>query len=226
MFAFGGWPLFATYLAIMGIGAVSLLRAIKRTKEFDPVLVVLTVTWVGYQLQSIISINQIGLAIWGWTLTGAAVSYERLTRYERQEGSNSKKKTIGNPMQNSKAVLCATAFGLIGLLLALPPLVSDTKWRSAQVSRSAANIEATMASSYFNPQNTMRYLTNIQDLEKSNLPDLAHKYAVRAVVWNSESYDLWRILYLIRNSTAEEKTLALENMRRLDPLNPDVTSIK
>jgi len=226
MFAFGGWPLFTTYLVIMGIGAVSLLRSIKRTKQFDPVLVVLITAWVGYQLQSIISINQIGLAIWGWTLTGAAIAYERLTRNEQQEESNSKKKSVGNPVQNSKAVLFAAAFGLIGLLLALPPLVSDTKWRSAQVSRSVQNIEATMVSTYFNPQTSMRYLTNIQDLEQSNLPDLAHKYALQAVAWNSESYDLWRILYLIRNSTAEEKALALENMKRLDPLNPDVTSIK
>jgi hypothetical protein len=33
-------------------------------------------------------------------------------------------------------------------------------------------------------------------------------------------------LYLIRDSTAQEKELARENMKRLDPLNPDVTSIK
>jgi hypothetical protein len=226
MFAFGGWPLFITYLVIMGFGALSLLRSIKRIQRFDPVLVVITTAWVGYQLQSIISINQIGLAIWGWTLTGAAIAYERMTRNELEEESNSKKKTVGYPAQNSKAVLFATALGLIGLLLALPPLVSDTKWRSAQVSRSVQNIEATMVSTYFNPQTSMRYLTNIQDLEQSNLPDLAHKYALQAVAWNSESYDLWRILYLIRNSTAEEKSLALENMNRLDPLNPDVTSIK
>jgi hypothetical protein len=83
-----------------------------------------------------------------------------------------------------------------------------------------------MVSSYFNPQNSMKFLTNIQELEQSNLPDLAHEYALQAVKWNSESYDLWRILYLIRNSTPAEKEKALLNMKRLDPLNPDVTAIK
>ena len=67
---------------------------------------------------------------------------------------------------------------------------------------------------------------NIQQLESSNLFDLSHKYALEAVKWNPESYDLWRILYFIKNSSAQEKALALENMKRLDPLNPDVTSIK
>jgi hypothetical protein len=226
MFAFGGWPLFVSYLAIMVIGAVSLLRAIKCTKHFDPVLVILTTAWVGYQLQSIISINQIGLAIWGWILTGAAIAYERMTRSNQQQSTTTNKRVSSNPAQNSKAVLFATAFGLIGLMLALPPLVSDAKWRSAQLSRSVQNIEATMVPSYFNPQTSTRYLSNIQSLEESNLSDLAHKYALEAVAWNPQSYDLWRILYFIRNSTTEERALALENMKRLDPLNPDVASAK
>jgi hypothetical protein len=226
MLAFGGWPLFVTYVAIMFTGALSLLRAIKRTKQFEPILVVLTTAWVGYQLQSIISINQIGLAIWGWIITGAAISYERNTRFEQQVDASTKKRGHSNLTQNSKAVLFATVFGLIGLILALPPLVSDAKWRSAQLSRSVQNIEATMEPAFFNPQTSTRYLTNIQSLEESNLPDLAHKYALQAAAWNPESYDIWRILYLIRNSTTQEKSQALENMKRLDPLNPDVTSVK
>ena len=224
MFAFGGWPLFISYLAIMVFGAISLLRAINRTKQYDPVLVVLTTAWAGYQLQSVISINQIGLAIWGWVLTGAAIAYERSTRFDHPLATGMKKKSNGNVVQNSKAILFATAFGLIGLVLALPPLVSDTKLRSAQISRSVQNIEATMMPSYFNPQTSIKYLNNIQAFEESNLSDLAHKYALQGVAWNPESYDMWRAVYLIRNSTPEEKAQAIKNMKRLDPLNPDVTT--
>ena len=75
-----------------------------------------------------------------------------------------------------------------------------------------------------NPQNSMKYMTNIQILERSNFPELSHKYALQAVKWNPESFELWKLLYLVKNSTAEDKALALENMKRLDPLNPDVTS--
>jgi hypothetical protein len=83
-----------------------------------------------------------------------------------------------------------------------------------------------MQATYFNPQNSMKYLTNIQTLEQSSLFELSHKYALEAVRWNPEAFELWKVLYLIRDSTAAEKVLALENMKRLDPLNPDVTSIK
>ena len=81
-----------------------------------------------------------------------------------------------------------------------------------------------MTSSYFNPPNSMKYLTTIQTLEGSQLYEQAHKYALEAVKWNPDAFELWKVLYLIKNSTHAEKDLALKNMKRLDPLNPDVTS--
>ncbi len=230
MFAFGGWPLFIAYLLIMGSGGWALLKTIFRVKSYDPVLTVLTTAWFGYQLQSIISINQIGLAIWGWVLTGAAIAYERITRLEatapnppmeKNKNSNFKRK---DESQQMKAVLVSSSFGLVGLLVALPPFTADSQWRNAQVAQSVEALEASMQSSYFNPPNSMKYMTNIQTLEQSNFPDLAHKYAQEAVKWNPESFELWKVLYLVRNSTQDEKSIALENMKRLDPLNPDVTS--
>ena len=41
---------------------------------------------------------------------------------------------------------------------------------------------------------------------------------------DQDNFDLWKVFYLIQASTTEEKALALENMKRLDPLNPDVTA--
>jgi hypothetical protein len=230
MFAFGGWPMFVTYLLIMGSGGFALLRAILRTRSYDPVLTVLTTAWFGYQLQSIISINQIGLAIWGWVLTGAAVAYERVTRGEGVASNHTVDKArTKNHKKNAeseqiKSLLLSGAFGIAGLLIAIPPFAADVKWRNAQVERSLEALEETMKNSYFNPPNSMKYMTNIQTLEQSNLPDLAHKYALEAVKWNPEAFELWKVLYLVTNSTAQEKQLAFENMKRLDPLNPNVTS--
>lgn len=225
MFAFGGWPLFIAYLSIMALGGLSLVRSIKRTKNFDPILVVLTVAWVGYQLQSIISINQIGLAIWGWTLTGTAIAFERSTRTKIQDEKLSRRNSKIDSGQNSTAVLAGTVLGLMGLILALPPLVSDSNWRSSQVARTVQKVEESMRPGYFNPQNSMKYLTNIQTLESSGFFELSHRYALEATKWSTESFDLWKVLYLVKNSTPTEKDLALKNMRRLDPLNPDVTSL-
>jgi hypothetical protein len=229
MFAFGGWPLLLTYILIMGFAALASVRLIIRKKTYDPILAVLVTAWVGYQVQSIISINQIGLAVWGWLLSGALIAYERSTRSEAIEPiqrSSQTSKKLQNQALQPQLFLIALTGGVVGLLIALPPLTADAKWRSAQLARTVPALEASMEASYFNPQNSTMYLTNIQTLEQSNLFSLSHKYALEAVKWNPETFDLWKILYLVRDSTVEEKAVALENMKRLDPLNPDVTSMQ
>jgi O-antigen ligase len=79
-FASGGWPLLLSYLAILVISFIALVKVTLRSRTYDPKFVAIASIWLCYQLQSIISINQIGLAIWGWVLSGALVAYERVTR--------------------------------------------------------------------------------------------------------------------------------------------------
>ncbi len=228
MFAFGGWPLFISYIGIMCLGGWALIKTILRSKQYDPILVVIATVWVGYQAQSIISINQIGVAIWGWVLTGVAISYERITRISIDDKVEIRFQKNSNKDADAyaKSLVSAAILGIIGLIIALPPFLADSKWRASQVSRDLNSLESTMNKSFFNPGHINKYLVNIQILEQSNYPDVARKYALEAVSWNPEAYDLWRILFLISGSTPEEKNLAIENMKRLDPLNPDVTSTK
>jgi O-antigen ligase len=80
IFAFGGLPLLIFYLAIMGTVLHSIIRHALRSQAFDYVFVSLVGAWLCFQLQSVISINQIGLAVWGWVLGAAIVSYERIKR--------------------------------------------------------------------------------------------------------------------------------------------------
>lgn len=227
MFAFGGFPLLLSYLIIIGLVSISIIRITFRSREFDPIFVALVVAWVGYQVQSIISINQIGLAVWGWLLSGSLIAYEKSTKPGTPENSPSQSKSKGNrsPNQNLHLSMVATFGALIGAIVAAPPLVADSKWRSAQVTQSLPKTEASMVESYFNPLNTTKYLVNIQTLESSQLFDLSHRYALEAVHWNEDVFELWKTLYFLRNTTLAEKQLALSNMKRLDPLNPDVTAL-
>jgi len=92
------------------------------------------------------------------------------------------------------------------------------------LARTLPALEETMNASYFNPPNSMKYLQNIQTLEQSNLPELSRKYALEATKWNPDTFDFWKALYSIKDSTESEKALALQNMKRLDPLNPELTN--
>ena len=228
MFAFGGWPLFIAYLMVMATSLKAAFVIIRKMKSYDAVGVGLITAWVCYQVQSIISINQIGLAIWGWVLSGSLIAYSKFIPGPTPPSDKtlgSSKKTVTKPIELKPiSMLYATVFGLIGLLISLPPVSGDAKLRTAQVSRNAMELEKTMVPSFFNPLNSQKFVLNIQAFEGSGLYELSHKYALNAVEWNPEAYDLWRLLYLIRNSTPAEKELAVTNMKRLDPLNPDVTA--
>jgi hypothetical protein len=180
-------------------------------------------------LQSIISINQIGLAVWGWLFGGALIAYEISTRPKVDEpqnvqgkGKNARvvKKKQGEAIISS--TLVAGVGAVIGLLIAVPPYSADAKWRAATESRDIQKVEEALVPGYLNPPNTAKYANAVQILESSKLYDAALKYAQIAVQFNPNSFDSWRILYYVTKSSPEERTLALENMKRLDPKNPNV----
>jgi hypothetical protein len=229
VFAFGGWPLFASYLAILALSFIAIIKVTLRNRKYDAVFVTLTTAWTCYQLQSIISINQIGLAVWGWLFGGALIAYEVATRPKVDDSQNAQGKGKSARLVKKKqgetvvtSTLIAGVGAVIGLLIAVPPYSADAKWRSALGSQDLNKIEAALVPGYLNPENSYKYANAVQLLEGSKLFDLALKYAQIGVEFNPDNFDAWRVLYLISKSSPEEKALALENMKRLDPKNPNV----
>ncbi len=229
-FAFGGWPLLISYAIIVLTVFFYVVKYTKENRNFDYIFVGLVVIWVGYQAQSIISINQIGLAIWGWVFSAAIVAYVHNKDIEKIK-TESKKSIEKDSRSNSKHVeifspqLKAGLFSIIGCLIAIPPLSADMKWRSAILSQDASRVEAVLKPSYLNPQNNFMYLSIIGSFEENGLVQLSHKFTLEAIKFNPNSYELWRALYWLRQSTQTEKSYALINMKRLDPLNPNVGEI-
>jgi O-antigen ligase len=227
-FASGGFPLLLSYLVILIFGFISIIRVTARRREYDRVFVGLTAVWLCYEVQSFISINQIGLAIWGWLFTGLLVAYEHSTRVEIQESELSKNKAGKSRVKSQASVLSpqlVAGIGMvIGLSIALPPLSADTKWYSATKSHDAAKVEAALTPSPFNPADSSRYAQAVNLFQSSKLPDLALKYALIAVKFNPDYSVAWKQLYALPQATPAEKSLALFNMKRLDPKNPDVTA--
>ena len=233
MFAFGGWPLFIGYIAIVVTVLVSIIRFYLRNKTFDPVFVSLSGVWLCYQLQSTISINQIGLAIWGWVFGAAIIAYEKtdsqktsiVEKNPSQSGKGSKSVNRAESSSVISSGLIAGLLSVLGLIIAVPPLSADTKWRNAQLSQNARLIEEALVPSYLNPLNTFKFTNIVGVFETNGLSDLAHTYALKAVEFNGESYESWQNLYRLSKSTEADRTIALSNMKRLDPLNKSVGEI-
>jgi O-antigen ligase len=218
--AYGGWPLFISYIFLIALTVIAILKVTLRSRSYNGTFIALTVAWICYQIQAVISISQIGLAIWGWVLSGAVIALEIATR-----GSEvSEKKTAR--ARPKEQIFSATTIGSLGLVLgaiiAVPPLSGDMKWRSALTTSDLTQLKLALEPSYLTPTDTNRLINMVSIAENSQLPDVAYEYAKKAVEFNPDSFDSWRTLYLVTKSTPQDKELALANMNRLDPKNTNV----
>jgi hypothetical protein len=213
----GGFPLLIIYIALLVLTAVSAIKVLKRTNGFDPYFVAILTLWIGYLAQSLISINQIALALWGWLSAGLIIGYEINTR----ENDLAKKQITSKnrSTEHSAAVSLKMAGGLIiGLALGLPAFLADSDFRSSIDSRNIERITATVNKW---PQDVIRINYVAMLFEQNKLPDKALEAARVAVKFSPEMFQSWKILYELPNTPPDEKAKALEMMRKLNPLNPD-----
>jgi len=223
IFASGGFPLLIAYLSIAVVTLIAIIRVTRRSRKYDAVFVALAVGWVAYFAQSVISINQIGLAMWGWILSGALIAYEIATRNgELANEASPKEKNNKNVKRQNDSSASAFLLGFsgfaVGIIIALPPFIGDASYRSAVT---GGKLEQVVAAANKFPEDSMRMTQAVALFEDNKAFQQAHMLALKAVSYNPDFFDGWRILGYISTSTAVEKKLALENMQRLDPLNKE-----
>lgn len=69
----GGILLLISYLAINLITLKSIVSLLRNFNSSQTICLPLILMWISYQIQSLISINQVGLAALGWILSGAII---------------------------------------------------------------------------------------------------------------------------------------------------------
>ena len=103
------------------------MRVVQRNDGFDPFFVAIVGAWAAYHVQSLVSINQLGLAIWGWVLSGLIIGYEINTRVKdvskdapTKIKSTGKKARASTQPLSSKAILSLFAGVVTASLIAGP----------------------------------------------------------------------------------------------------------
>lgn len=224
LFASGGFPLLISYLAILCFTLLSIYRVMWRMNQFDVAFVSLVSLWIGFQAQSVISINQIGLAIWGWIFGGLIIGYERALNPKEgtpvtKSGYQTKSAGKGTVKQVSQpsTVLAGFVGALVGGLIALPPLAADVNWRAALGSGSQEQLEKSLTRF---PASPNRLSEGVKIFSQNNLPDVARKYAITLTESYPDNFISWASYAQLVDLTEAEKNLILKNLSRLDPLNP------
>jgi len=222
----GGFPLLFIYLFMLGLVLVSSYKVFRRTQVFNPLFTGLFAVWVAYQAQSIISLNQLGLAVWGWIISGLLIGYEINTREEKPQPEvksqlKKGKNTPSTASQNVSAALLVGMFagGLTGLGVGLPPLLASSKFLSILKSQDPKLIQQGAYVSPLDPNNMYR-ITEI--LVNSNLIAEATVVSNDSVKHFSDDYRLWAIRTQLEGLPQAEVDKAKREMKRLDPHNPNL----
>ena len=203
----GGFILFILYLIIVVSIFYLGVKNILRMEKFDPFYTAIFASWVGYQAQSVISINQIGLAIWGWVLGGLIVG-------GYIETSNKIELRCKVISINQRFLILPASLGVIGLVLSFLPYRADHEFRKASTLRDGV---AVMNSLQVFPKDTGRMLMAANIFLQSNLPDQAIAIAREITVMNPRDYNAWLLLVEKLPKDSEERINALKNLNRLNP---------
>ena len=218
--AYGGFPLLLVYLALMVLVVISSVKVIKRSQGFNAGFIGLVAGWVAFQAQSIISINQIGLALWGWVLSGLIIGYEINTRGGHEVVEKKTGKSATKPVQTSAATSVAIFAGLIvGVLVGMPPYLASAKYKSAL---ETSNPTVIQEAAYIWPTDPSRMIQVAMTLNDNKLEDQGLQVAINAIERFPDSFGVWATLNSMNKASVKQKAEALSQMKRLDPLNPNL----
>ena len=206
----GGFPLLLIYCGLILLVLISIIRVIRREKEFNYSFAGIAGAWVAYLAQSVISINQIGLAIWGWILSGVIIGYEIKTRKELPSVTVSNKSL--EPVVISLGLI-------IGLVVLLPLILTDGQFRSTVKAGDVIKIEQNLERW---PQSVIRMNVATQIFIDGGFANRALTISRKAVKLNPINFEAWEKIYLNPDSDENTKAQALSKMRELDPFNPSI----
>ena len=221
----GGIPMITGYLLLLFFAVRAVMRVLNLDKVFRPYFVALFATWFGYQIQSLISINQVGVGVWGWLFTGAIIGYEICTRNtdvdSLTESKNVRKKKNKQNISTLSAGAGVISFATmaLGFTLSFIPLNADMAYKKALQTGDLIKVMDSVkvvGSSAFHSEMAL------QGALKGNYLDQAKVITDRILEQYPRDFMAWRSRAFIGNPSPEVRAGAVAKLHELDPFNPEI----
>ena len=197
IFATSGLFAGVAYLLILAFIAWRGIKGIKDRAGTERLLVAsIFSAWLAYQAQSIISIDNIGISVWGWVLGGTVVGLS-LNKSSEQVNVGSGPKTKSKAVQfNFKQTASSTVFVILAMVLVIPSYQGEKNMFETRMR--------------FNPQ-----------APESKAP--LYEYAMKTLDTSflEPSYKMTVGSYLVANGFVDEGMKALTEVAENDPRNLD-----
>jgi O-antigen ligase len=221
--ASGGFPLFIAYILLNLIVLLKAIKLIIELKSFSWVPVALVSVWVCYQTQSLISINQIGIAIWGWVLSGLILAHpiskqnDSVVNEPPRPQATSKGRNVIRK-EKSFTLTLGLILGLAGFAIGFQPMRADMNWNRAIRPINPTLLE-TQAKAW--PLSYMRLMHASTIYTANGKPDTGLELAKVAAKEFPDVWMVWDIMLKNPSLNSIEKEEVLSQLRRIDPLNPN-----
>jgi O-antigen ligase len=209
--ASGGFVFMILNLALIALILRSAIRYLKQSKKYESTYIAMLALWVGLMIQSIVSINQLGLAIWSWVLGGLILG----SKFDEQDlvhiqKKNARKKSFSI---DSFGATIAVA-GLLGGMIALPIIIADHNFKKAIDSKSALELY-NAANSW--PPITKKMVLVTAVLNENKIYKEAQILSKRTVQINPDSFEAW-VIYAYNPIISESELAEIKKqLVRLDP---------
>jgi hypothetical protein len=225
----GGFLLLIAFTLLFGATLFYSLKALRKLREFDALFVSALGVWIVYLITAFFSIDQLGLAVWGWVIGGALIGISKGIIDEPEKGDVKGKKI--SDAEKAKIIERNATNALIPQLLlflmfigaVVPAFKGDMDWAEARRSGKAQIIADQVAKW---PQDEIRYSNAMYSFLTSGLEGQAVPLIQQGLQMFPRSSVLWNYLYQNPKTPVEQRNLAREKLLELDPLNPAVLELK
>jgi O-antigen ligase len=225
--AFGGFPLFILHFSLVLLTVWSIIKFLNRNRNFDWSYAAIVGAWIGYEAQAVISINQIGLAIWGWLLMGLLVGIEFKTRTKVEINSKSQNpinkegsrfvRQVARKSSSSPSILAAILSATLALFFVIPVFNNDAQMRQANKSQ---NVEIFIQKATAKPLDSTRMVDSAIILAQNNLIPQAQQLVDLAIRNNSLLYGAWALKLKLYDPNSSEYSTVKEKLNELNPRVP------
>ncbi len=199
----GGIPLLFTYLALLILIVINFFKVFTVNKSNNLNICGIFSAWAAFQIQSLISINQIGLAIWGSVIGGLLL------------GVSTNNVSFQYSIIKLKQIISITICSVIALGLILPPLLNTYRYSQAYNKKDAA---ALINISKLWPRDPKLMILLASDLEKSNYGQQSLNILKAIVVEYPNEYDAYKLIVSNKIANKYDVENAINQIIRLDPL--------
>lgn len=218
---------FVSYVGFVVFVGLLSTRRLLIAKSLDVFHIALFSVWVGYLVQSLASINQVGVGVWGWMLTGTLLGHLLIVPEDKKnlpdlKLRNRKKGTTKNQLTPLPAVLGFVGM-ILGFSMAAIPAYADMQY---QTGNAKLNLTLLMEASKL-PGSTAIHLGKTLEIANEN------KFFFQAKAINElliqrfprEIYG-WTVRRTLDNPSQDIFNAASAQLEKLDPfaaicLKPD-----